>query len=1128
MSFSKKFIYFLITISILSLLLTSCSYNNTKLNKGSVFNPTWDFSNSETFNYNENYVEIKDGSAQLKPQDLSQSSNDFNSGTYSGTLLQNDHISLQPQNPESYTIQDILPERTNDLLAYWNLNENSLSTSPLADYQDSSGNNHGANRIGTFSFTSDGQVGNASQFDGATNYITISNPIINNSSELSVSCWFYIDDITTFDEAGFGTRNGCIADWNSWSPGNQEGFNLGVFSSSSGFISFQWNIGDGVNFASTTKTYSEADFINQFTNKWVHYVGTFANGNLKIYVNGVLLNTSTTGSATSYVAQTSTPIFIGRSGINPGQIQGKIDEVGIWQKELSDNEVKKLFYMQYANFNEFDISWTPNYNNLVGYWKMDGNWQDSSGQSHDGTRVGTGDSSPSFGATQGMVGTTYGEFDGVDDAVLMGSLSQSGNTEYSLSGWLKIDFSTVVSSDYIFGIQDSAQGQRYTFSTVALSAGLVHYIAGSTGQWVYSSALSETPSNEWFHYVLTWSEENGASVYINGESSNISLVSLGSGNLRSGGNFSIGIDEADLSRDYNGDIDEAAVWSVELSPSDVSTIYHRQKQKYAGHYESKVFDSGGLDFKWLHLSWLTDFPFGKSLIGDFNNDGTPDNESTTDYPYIVQNLSDGLVGYWNFNESVYNSAPGGLDFADISGNNNHGSEVSGVSIAKQGITGNSVRLGSSSDYISIPHSSSFDFGTDNFSVSGWVNTSETQGTIFATSNSLAGANFTLFANHNTPATPRAFLSNGSLFCTVDASLPINDGKWHYLSFVFKRGPNCNTDEIEIYIDGVLDTNRTLNNAGAGASNFDITNSNDLWFGRRFSGGNQFFGQLDEIAIWNRALNANEIQQLYRRGANRIKFQVKSCVDALCECKSYNTNPQGNANDCDGDSLTNDLDFNDPHKAEYLGPGGNGTTYYSEAFNRKGTDTLFNCANNTSDSNGNICVRDEITLNAGPKPTSPIINYNLLPLQARPINNRYFKYKALFEADENSSCNSSPCLPELTSIDLNPNRGDLFYGQIQELVTIHPFKYKNINSISVKADDCVSFQLSPNGNDYYYVQQGTWTPVSTEFDRTSASDLKNNIIKFSEQFGPGSVFLKAFLSSNENQTAQCKIQSIKIL
>ena len=41
------------------------------------------------------------------------------------------------------------------------------------------------------------------------------------------------------------------------------------------------------------------------------------------------------------------------------------------------------------------------------------------------------------------------------------------------------------------------------------------------------------------------------------------------------------------------------------------------------------------------------------------------------------------------------------------------------------------------------------------------------------------------------------------------------------------------------------------------------------------------GELDEIAIWDRTLSANEIQSIYERGLRRFNVSVRSCDDASC-------------------------------------------------------------------------------------------------------------------------------------------------------------------------------------------------------------------------------------------------------
>jgi hypothetical protein len=44
--------------------------------------------------------------------------------------------------------------------------------------------------------------------------------------------------------------------------------------------------------------------------------------------------------------------------------------------------------------------------------------------------------------------------------------------------------------------------------------------------------------------------------------------------------------------------------------------------------------------------------------------------------------------------------------------------------------------------------------------------------------------------------------------------------------------------------------------------------------------------VDELAIWNIALSATQAQNLYARGAARLKYQVRTCDDASCVGESW--------------------------------------------------------------------------------------------------------------------------------------------------------------------------------------------------------------------------------------------------
>ena len=85
--------------------------------------------------------------------------------------------------------------------------------------------------------------------------------------------------------------------------------------------------------------------------------------------------------------------------------------------------------------------------------------------------------------------------------------------------------------------------------------------------------------------------------------------------------------------------------------------------------------------------------------------------------------------------------------------------------------------------------------------------------------------------------------------------------WNHVVVVYGGGSILNSTSARIYINGV---DKTSNNAGAQAQTLNTANSN-YKIGSR-AGSSQFFpGKIDDVRIYNRALSAQEVQQLYSMG-----------------------------------------------------------------------------------------------------------------------------------------------------------------------------------------------------------------------------------------------------------------------
>ena len=142
----------------------------------------------------------------------------------------------------------------------------------------------------------------------------------------------------------------------------------------------------------------------------------------------------------------------------------------------------------------------------------------------------------------------------------------------------------------------------------------------------------------------------------------------------------------------NSHLDEIAIWSRVYSDDDVSFLYNRQKQKFSGHFDSPVIDTGdNSGYVWDELSWITSLPFGKELPGDVTADGVPDSESSINYSSLVgsagevtdNNLMLDLLLYYRFNGAAdYDETAD--EVIDSSGLANHGMATGGNIVAGVG------------------------------------------------------------------------------------------------------------------------------------------------------------------------------------------------------------------------------------------------------------------------------------------------------------------------------------------------------------------------------------------------------------------------------------------------------------
>ena len=211
------------------------------------------------------------------------------------------------------------------------------------------------------------------------------------------------------------------------------------------------------------------------------------------------------------------------------------------------------------------------------------------------------------------------------------------------------------------------------------------------------------------------------------------------------------------------------------------------------------------------------------------------------------------IAAWRFDEPdgvVAEDRLGGFDGA-----------FSGHTRRVAGISGTAVELDGVNDDVTVPDDDAFDFGPDDdITVAAWVRLPATQVETALTTNPIVNKESTggtpyPFAlrvdnqNSATPGTVHGTRHDDTVFATVRSTVTVNDGAWHHVAFV-KRGGN-----LEIWVDGELD------GTSPDTTTTSTANAHALRIGRRADNTLDLTGAVDEVAIFDVALDAETIGDL---------------------------------------------------------------------------------------------------------------------------------------------------------------------------------------------------------------------------------------------------------------------------
>ncbi|MDP3954318.1 MAG: LamG domain-containing protein [bacterium] len=440
---------------------------------------------------------------------------------------------------------------------------------------------------------------------------------------------------------------------------------------------------------------------------------------------------------------------------------------------------------------------------LIGFWNFDTGKggltaYDMSGSGNHGILT-TMDKNTDW--VDGKVGGAL-DFDGTDDFVVVTDTSLAEDADYTFSVWVKTEFNAGTQHFYTEGNSSN----NTPFASVSNFSGV-----GGAGWRSDDNNLrtingtTNIADNEWHHLVAIGSG-GLLRLYVDGEAEGTPLAISGTITLN---NATIGRHSRPSNCCYvDGQIDEVRVYNRALSADEIQRLYQLTGPKIA-----------------------------------------------------KPPLSDGLIGYWNFDVGK-----GGLTAYDMSSSGNHGTltNMDKNTDWVDGKVGGALDFDGSDDLVLVPEDTTYDFAAGtSFTVSAWVKTSAGYDCGTNTDNKVAvgyrvGTPTWWFGCNQTNDTMHAFVrDSGSNSVNFSGTSLINDGVWHLLTL---RVDNTN-DKTAIFVDGIMenetDKNFTGNFSGTaavciGQYGIDCTGFTNA----------EWNGQIDEIRIYNRALSADEIKRLY--------------------------------------------------------------------------------------------------------------------------------------------------------------------------------------------------------------------------------------------------------------------------
>lgn len=476
------------------------------------------------------------------------------------------------------------------------------------------GNSNGYGYIFEFPRWTFPHGGYALGFDGTDDYVETSYDAALNPSNFTIEAWAKV-------EGGAGTYRSVMT--------SRKESNTGGYIIYAG-VDNQWQFWTGNN---TAGTWHEQNSGVAVSDEWTHLACSFDGTSKRIYINGILANSS----VTSFTQNTSAPLRIG-AGATEGTplfyFPGQIDEVRIWSDVRSQAEIQ-------ANMNK---ELAGDEANLEAYYLMYDSTGTSLSDNSNNENTGTLSNGPTWKTSGALSGSDMAlNFDGDNDEV-QATVGMTPTDTITLETW--IQFKSLTGQQNPLRLEQSATSIRMTVAKEASTNILGLYLNdGVGGTTINTSTVIE--ANKWYHLVFIQAEDS-VTFYVNGEKVPAQFTTRAFRSTASN-DFYIGASNGTLHGDVI--VDEIRIWDDIRTQAEIRAnknrilrgdetnlvaYYRFDQQADAGNTTLYDITSNGNDGTLTNMDgatdWVASSPFNTWIGSEDSDWSNTDNWSSGSVP----------------------------------------------------------------------------------------------------------------------------------------------------------------------------------------------------------------------------------------------------------------------------------------------------------------------------------------------------------------------------------------------------------------------------------------------------------------------------------------------------------------